>query len=335
MSAALSLYRAVWGAGVTLRIPSLVLRGRRTELRERLGFGPTSSPGTEPLWIHAASVGETTAAEALLGELRDRAPRAIALSTMTRTGRARAEALTPDLGPFHAPLDAPDCVRNCLDRLRPRALVLLETELWPNLLLELADRGIPWAIASGRLTERSLRRPGFVRAVYRRVLATVTALGARTEGDAEEAATTAARSGWPVRRWKDRDFPAADDGWSILVVDAMGVLGEAYRRSHCALIGGSLRPFGGHSPLEAAAAGRPVLFGPHTEHCDELAATLEREGGAQRVGTEEELAAAVENLLRDEVEADRRGRAAHEAVAARGGAARRTVDWLGERGVLA
>lgn len=410
MSAGLALYRAVWSAGVALRVPSLVLRGRPAELRERLGLVPVSAPGREPIWVHAASVGETSAAEALLPELHARAPdRAVALSTMTRTGRVRAERVAPDVGPFHAPLDAPVCVRTCVDRLRPVALVLLETEIWPNLLLELARRGIPWSIASGRLTERSLRRPAPVRAVLREVLATVSAVGARTEGDAErfvamgappeavlvtgdlkedrpvpprvpppadgprwiaactrpgeeeiaigaarrvarsiprgelvlaprhperfeEAVAAATRSGWPVRRWRDRD--AAVDGWSILVVDAMGVLPEAYRRSHCALVGGSLRPFGGHSPLEAAAAGRPVLLGPHTENCAALATRLEAAGAATRVGNEEELAAAVELLLSDAGEAERRGRAAHAAVSATSGAARRTSELLGERGAL-
>jgi 3-deoxy-D-manno-octulosonic-acid transferase len=411
VNVALSIYRAVWGAGLALRIPSLVLRGRPDELRERLGFVPQPPPGGGPLWIHAASVGETAAAEAVLRELGRCAPRAVALSTMTRTGRARAARLAPDFGPFPFPLDAPRCVRTFLERLRPSALILLETEIWPNLLLELSARSIPWAVASGRLTARSMRRTRFVRGVYRRVLEGVAAVGARTEEDAErfrtlgapsdavrvtgdlkedvdvaprvapprdgprwiaactrpgeeeiaigatrrvartlprgelilaprhpdrfrEVAETAARSGWPLRRWEQRDDPRSDNGWSILVVDEMGVLEEAYRRSHCTLVGGSLRPFGGHSPLEAAAAGRPILLGPHTENCSALATRLEESGGALRVRNEEDLADAVERILRDTEEAERRGRAAHAVVAAGGGAAKRTLDWLSERGVL-
>lgn len=411
MSAALAVYRAVWRVGAALRVPALVLRGRPAELGERCGLAPETGSGGEPLWLHAASVGEIGAAHALVRELRADEGRRLAVSTMTRTGRERAEDLAPDVGPFHIPLDAPAYVRRCLDRLRPSALVLLETELWPNLLLELGRRGTPWAIASGRMTGRSLRRPGFVRAVFRKVLSTAAAVGARTEGDAErfvamgarpaavrvtgdlkedrpvaarvpspddrprwiaactrpgeeeiaigaarrvaasvpagelvlaprhperfeDVVSLAARSGWPVRRWQDRDRPGPSDGWSVLVVDAMGVLDEAYRRSRCAFVGGSLRPFGGHSPREAAVVGRPVLLGPHTEHCADLATALVSAGAARRVTGEEDLAAAVEMLLRDDAEAERRGRAAHATVAVRSGAAARTIDLLRARGVL-
>jgi 3-deoxy-D-manno-octulosonic-acid transferase len=77
-----------------------------------------------------------------------------------------------------------------------------------------------------------------------------------------------------------------------------------------------------------------VLFGPHTENCAALAERLEAQGAAVRVRGEEDLAAEVERLLSDAAEAERRGFAAHAAVAAGAGAARRTVDFLRERGVL-
>ena len=410
MSPLLGMYRAVWATGLALRIPWWLLRARPEELRERLGECPVPGPAP-PLWIHAASVGETVAAGVLIKTIRARAGPPVALSAMTRTGRRNGSALAPDFGPFHPPLDGPEIVRRFLDRLRPRALVLLETEIWPNLLVELRVRSIPWAIASGRLTKRSERRLRLVRGLFREILVGVAAVGARTEEDADRfrrlgapadavrvtgdlkedrdvpprgdppddvprwiaactrpgeeeaavratrtvaatiprgelvlaprhperfdaAAEIAAHSGFAVRRWADRDVPAAAAGWTILLVDEMGVLEEAYRRSRCAFVGGTLRPFGGHSPLEAAAAGRPVLFGPHTENCRDLAARLERNGGAERVADESELAEAVRRLLGDGAEATRRGRAAHATVATGGGAARRTLDFLVERGVI-
>ena len=139
----------------------------------------------KPLWIHAASVGEMVAAGSLVRALRSGGVGPVALTAVTRTGRSRGESLQPDIGPYHLPLDARGPVGTFLDRLRPRALVLLETEIWPNLLLELERRGVRWGVASGRVSRRTLRRAALARGLFARVLAGASAVGARTEADAE------------------------------------------------------------------------------------------------------------------------------------------------------
>ena len=149
----------------------------------RFGFGPTPTPGG--IWVHAVSVGEVQAAAVLIDALRARAPASIiALSCATPTARARARALLPGLDVRYAPYDLPGSVRRCLRRLAPRMLIVLETELWPNLLHEAQCAGVPVLIASARVSERSAR-------IYRRLPGLLHAalsadvwVGAQTDADA-------------------------------------------------------------------------------------------------------------------------------------------------------
>ncbi|MFN8179442.1 MAG: glycosyltransferase N-terminal domain-containing protein [bacterium] len=405
----LSLWRAVGGAACASGLPRALMPGRDVERSERLGEAPATG-GEAPLWVHAASVGETIAAASLVRAVRQLAPRPVALSTTTATGRERAHGLHPDFGPFHAPLDAPGPVTRAIERLRPAGYVALETELWPVLLDELARRNVPWGIASGRLSPRSFARMRWIAGLYRHVLRTATAIAPRTEDDAarflalgappdavrvtgdlkedrEAQAWEAPPSGGPrwiaactrpgeepivlealallaaeraggelalaprhperfaevealcrrtpfaVRSWRER-AAAAPPGWSILLVDEMGVLDEAYRRASCAFVGGSLVALGGHSPWEAAAAGRPVITGPHVATCGDAVMALRVAGAAGEVRSAAELAAAVTTYLADPSAVERAGRAAQETLRARSGAGRATVAFFLERGLL-
>ena len=123
----LGLYRAAGTAAMASGLLRVVVRDA-TERSERSGASPETA-GVHPLWIHAASVGETVAATALVRSIRELAPRTVALSATTATGRERARALAPDFGPFHAPLDAPGPVQRALARLDPSAYIAMETEL--------------------------------------------------------------------------------------------------------------------------------------------------------------------------------------------------------------
>lgn len=118
----------------------------------------------QPLWLHAASVGEVRALTGLLALLRERhaqLPLLVTVGTAAGLGRARAlfpQVTWPQLTVLPAPWDLPGSARRFLDAIRPRALVVIETELWPNLIAAAASRSIPMALVSARVSERSLRR---------------------------------------------------------------------------------------------------------------------------------------------------------------------------------
>lgn len=137
---------------------------------ERFGAAPRSSGGG--LWVHAVSVGEVQAALGLVGELRAAQPaRALWLSSATPAGRARARAALPnEVTVSYAPYDLPWALRAALRRFRPALLIVIETEIWPNLLAECARAAVPVIFVSARVSERSTRRyqrfPGLVRPAF-------------------------------------------------------------------------------------------------------------------------------------------------------------------------
>ncbi|HEY2989787.1 MAG TPA: 3-deoxy-D-manno-octulosonic acid transferase [Candidatus Binatia bacterium] len=157
---------------------------------QRLGFYPralrASIRGARPIWLHAASVGEVLAARALADALKSKFPeRKIVLSTFTSTGRDVARrSVAADLFVF-LPLDHPWIVGRALAVFDPCILIVLETELWPNLLRLSYKRGIPTLLLSGRLSPRSFRRYFFFRRFFSPVIRQLTALGMQSPEDAE------------------------------------------------------------------------------------------------------------------------------------------------------
>jgi 3-deoxy-D-manno-octulosonic-acid transferase len=142
-----------------------LLRGARNpayrrHLGERFGLG--ARVDAPSLWVHAVSVGEVSAAAALVRALRARHPdMPCVLTTATPTGRAQAATLFgSDVDVRFLPYDTPGAVRRFLARIRPRAAIIMETELWPNLLRECGRRGVPVLFASARLAARSVPRYG-------------------------------------------------------------------------------------------------------------------------------------------------------------------------------
>ena len=130
----------------------------RAHLGERFGLGRRLAKPC--LWLHAVSVGEVSAAAALVQALHERHPGLpLVVTTATPTGRAQAATLFgADVEVRFLPYDTPGSVRRFLARIRPRAAIIMETELWPNLLHECGRRGVPVLFASARLGARSLPR---------------------------------------------------------------------------------------------------------------------------------------------------------------------------------
>lgn len=148
-------------AYIPILIFQRVFRGKiRTGWGERFGHIP-ARPGNKPcIWVHAVSLGEANAAVSLVAELRRRLPdHDIVVSTTTDTGRAAAVKHFGEANVFRYPLDFSRVVHRALNRIRPRAVILMELEVWPNFIDIATARGIPVGIANGRVTaEKSMRR---------------------------------------------------------------------------------------------------------------------------------------------------------------------------------
>jgi 3-deoxy-D-manno-octulosonic-acid transferase len=150
--------------------------------RERLGLGDRLAPGS--IWVHGASVGEILAASRLIDRLRKEG-HAVSASTWTPTGREVMRRTRPDVPCRLAPLDHPWCVDAALSRVRPAALVLIETEIWPVWIASAARRSLPVVLVSGRLSDRSFPRYRRLSRVMGPALQRLAAIGARTEADRE------------------------------------------------------------------------------------------------------------------------------------------------------
>ncbi|MBD3867732.1 MAG: 3-deoxy-D-manno-octulosonic acid transferase [Acidobacteria bacterium] len=385
-------------------------RDRSAEWSERrVRTVPDIRPGG--LWIHGASVGEVRIVASLAAAVRQIQPnRPLAASAYTRTGRASLPGPPALDATFFMPLDLPGYPSRLLDGLQPAALVLVETELWPNLIRETTSRRIPVVMVNGRLSPKRMRQYRRYGALYRPLLQSLTAVGVQSEEDAgrfmelgvhhdqivvtgnikydlprpatdpsalaariglsrdrpvlvagstgpgEEPIVTeaflelrrhhpnaflilaprhpersegvyreAATAGLKLRRLSQA---AAENNEDIdgLLVDTLGELTTLYTLADAAFVGGSLIPVGGHNVLEPAAAGVPVLFGPHTEHFREPAQALVDAGGGSVVTDAAELARAFRNYLEQPDRARAAGAAAGRVVAANRGALARSVE---------
>ncbi len=162
---ALKTYRTVTRALHHLASPVLDMRARKgkedmSRRPERFGIASHARPSGPVAWIHAASVGETNAVLPVLEELaRERPDLSFVVTTGTVTSAGIAAARLGDRAIHQfVPLDTPQAAARFLDHWRPDLAVFTESEIWPNLILSAADRGIPLALVNGRMSARSQRR---------------------------------------------------------------------------------------------------------------------------------------------------------------------------------
>ena len=152
--------------------------------QERLGYVEAFD---EPvIWVHAVSVGETIAAAPLVKALLRRNPDIpILMTAMTPTGSARARALFGDRVHYaFSPYDTPGAVRRFVDRVSPRALVIMETELWPNMIALSRQRQVPIFLINARLSSRSARGYERVSSLVRPLLRSISWIAVQAEEDA-------------------------------------------------------------------------------------------------------------------------------------------------------
>ncbi|AZC99760.1 lipid IV(A) 3-deoxy-D-manno-octulosonic acid transferase [Pseudomonas chlororaphis] len=197
-----TLYTALFYLGLPLVAIRLWLRARKApayarRIGERFSWGlPAMQSGG--IWVHAVSVGESIAAAPMIRALLARYPQMpITVTCMTPTGSERIQALfanEPRIQHCYLPYDLPCAAARFLDRVRPKLAVIMETELWPNHIHQCVKRGIPVALANGRLSERSARGYGRFAKLTAPMLAEMSLFAVQTEAEAERFRQLGARS---------------------------------------------------------------------------------------------------------------------------------------------
>jgi len=192
----LFLYNALFAVAFLLYLPIMLLKLRRRggvtrEYWQRFGrFTATEKADlaslVKPVWIHACSVGETVAALTFIRRWQEREPETqFVLSTTTTTGHALAAKKKPEsVRLIYCPLDFYFFVRATLRAVRPALLVIFEVEIWPNLILLSQARGIPLALANGRMSDNSSRGYAKHRWLFHRLFEAFSSLCVQSQDDA-------------------------------------------------------------------------------------------------------------------------------------------------------
>jgi 3-deoxy-D-manno-octulosonic-acid transferase len=275
-----TLYRLALLLAAPLIPLRLLWRGRRERgywqhWSERLAFGSVPAGA---LWIHAVSVGEMRAAQPLVAALRRAHPDTpLLLTCMTPTGRATAEALYGDFARIvYLPYDYAWLARRFLRRARPRVGILMETELWPNLIRAAARESVPLVLASARLSERSARGYARLPALTRASLARIHSVAAQSEADAARLLSLGARSAHVVGNLKFDITPPLEQlergaAWRARWGQRPVLLAASTREGEEAAL---LRAFAAAAPAEVLL----VLVPRHPQRFDAVAALIESAG---------------------------------------------------------
>ena len=157
----------------------------KNRIAERYGFFDFNQQGG--IWLHSVSVGETIAAVPLIRELQNKYPhKAITITTMTPTGSAQVTKIFGDtVQHCYLPYDLPCAMRRTIKRLKPELVIIMETELWPNMIHQLKKKQIPTLLANARLSARSAKGYGKVSKLVAPMLGEMTAIAAQYQADGQ------------------------------------------------------------------------------------------------------------------------------------------------------
>ena len=362
------------------------------------------------VWIHASSVGEINAISYLVNLfIKHRIP--VFITTFTLSGLQRAKTLWgTNVQVSRFPMDKKSEIRKFVRIVKPSVLVIAETELWPNLILE--TKGVSKFLVNARLSDRSFPRYMKFRKFFSKVVREFEAILAQSEVDRERFIALGAdpdrvqvlgslkydavkrpysilnRTTYgydekdviiifgsirareeakvvevarrllneyenvqiilaprhPVRKVKIiehlrregvpfilRTSKKGNYRNAVLILDTLGELYDFYHIADIAFVGGTLAPYGGHSVIEPAYAGVPVLVGPHYENTREPVELLKEEGAAVVVANERELYAWLKKLIEDKDLRKEMGKKAHETIESKTGASEKTFKLIKEK----
>ena len=188
--------RIIYSAIFYLLTPIILLRllyralkapAYRKRWAERFGFPVYAESTADFIWLHAVSVGETLAAVPLVKTLQQNYPQhRLMVTCMTPTGSERIKAAFGDsVDHSYMPYDTPDSVARFLNRLKPKMLIIMETELWPNTIAACQSRDIPVILANGRLSARSATAYQRISSLVQPMLSGISAVAAQHKDDGD------------------------------------------------------------------------------------------------------------------------------------------------------
>ena len=262
------MYRAFTMVALPLASLYLMWRSRKQPAYrdfwdERFAWSSYPPKGEKPrVWLHAVSVGETNAAKPLLETMLKAWPECdVLLTHMTPTGREAGRALV-DLAPerihqCYLPYDAPYAVERFFRQTRPTMGVIMETEVWPNVMREAARLGIPMVLANARESEKSKAKAEQVIDVMRPAFASFSAVLAQSDEDAERLASLGAPNITVCGSIKFDLKPDASQRLEERGHAARGASRVDPRRRRGALCEGDRRPKGLHAPCAGSRGAAP------------------------------------------------------------------------------
>ena len=383
---------------------------RKAKLKNQLGF-VTKTSG-KVIWVHCVSVGEFNAARPLIDQILDIYPEhKLAITTTTITGAEAVRNHYQDrVIHYFFPFDLPFIVGPFVNKINPVACILLETEIWPNLINNLNKKAIPVMLINARLSERSLNKyQKFSSKLVQKTINQLTLIGSQNDPSSERFLSLGALpdkvvtvgnlkfdsnekdnpnttqslqqmigqrrvvvfastregeekkiiqsyvnlkdkfdalliivprhperfdevfnlivdSGLKVKRRSDG--LGCDESIQVLLGDSMGELLSYYSVCDIAFIGGSLIDTGGQNMLEAAAASKPILFGPSVFNFEKIAQLFLEKDAAIQVGDADDLMKTISGLLLDDTKRQKLGENAKNSFEKNRGAVDRLLKLI-------
>ena len=383
---------------------------RKAKLKNQLGF-VTKTTG-KVIWVHCVSVGEFNAARPLIDQILDIYPEhKLAITTTTITGAEAVRNHYQDrVIHYFFPFDLPFIVGSFVNKINPVACILLETEIWPNLINNLNKKAIPVMLINARLSERSLNKyQKFSSKLVQKTINQLTLIGSQNNPSSERFLSLGAlpdkvvtvgnlkfdsnekdnpnttqslqqmigqrrvvvfastREGEEKKiiqsyvNLKDKfdalliiiprhpqrfdevfniivdsslkvkrrsDGLGCDESIQVLLGDSMGELLSYYSVCDIAFIGGSLIDTGGQNMLEAAAASKPILFGPSVFNFEKIAQLFLEKDAAIQVGDADDLMKTISALLLDDTKRQKLGENAKNSFEKNRGAVDRLLKLI-------
>jgi len=383
---------------------------RKAKLKNQLGF-VTKTTG-KVIWVHCVSVGEFNAARPLIDQILDIYPEhKLVITTTTITGAEAVRNHYQDqVIHYFFPFDLPFIVGPFVNKINPVACILLETEIWPNLINNLNKKAIPVMLINARLSERSLNKyQKFSSKLVQKTINQLTLIGSQNDPSSERFLSLGAlpdkvvtvgnlkfdsnekdnpnttqslqqmigqrhvvvfastregeekkiiksyinlkdkfdalliivprhpqrfdevfnlivESGLNVKRRSDE--LDCDENIQVLLGDSMGELLSYYSVCDIAFIGGSLIDTGGQNMLEAAAASKPILFGPSVFNFEKIAQLFLEKDAAIQVGDADDLMKTISALLLDDTKRQKLGENAKNSFEKNRGAVDRLLKLI-------